>query len=173
VGSQTFKDKLEGEKSKRTLQLLFRASRLLNERAIEHVRERTGKPVRIAHTSLFPHVDLDGTRLTVLADRLGVTKQAAGQLVDELEEMGMLERIPDPDDARAKLVRFSKRGQQGLMEGLAVLAVLETQIREAIGEAKMQALHDALASIVAAEEEGPAENAKAQSRPRKERRSAR
>ena len=78
---------------------------------------RTGQPVRIAHTTVLPHIDLEGTRLTELARRLGVSKQAAGQIVDELEEFGMLERIADPQDARAKLVRFSKKGQAAMLDG--------------------------------------------------------
>ncbi len=150
MGSSTFRDKLEAEKAKNTLQLLFRAARLLNERAIERARVRSGKPIRTAHTLVLPHIALEGTRLTDLAARLGVTKQAAGQLVDELEAMGLLERVPDPEDKRAKLVRFSRRGQQGLMEGLAVLTELETELRDIVGDTKVQNLHDALATILAA-----------------------
>ena len=147
--SKTFRDELEVEKSRRTLQLLFKAARLLNERAIGEIRARTGRPVRVAHTAVLPHVDLEGTRLTELARRLGTSKQAAGQLVDELVAMGMLERVPDPRDARAKLVRFSAEGQAGIVEGLGVLRELEEEIRDLVGEAKMRALHEALAAIVA------------------------
>jgi DNA-binding MarR family transcriptional regulator len=147
--SEAFKRRLEAEKARRTVQLLFKASRLLNEQAIGRVRERTGKPVRVAHTALLPHVDLGGTRLTTLAERLGVTKQAAGQLVDEMVELGMLERVPDPADARAKLIRFSKRGEQALLEGLEVLRELEDDLRTWVGDARMAALHAALATVVA------------------------
>lgn len=149
MASPAFRRRLEAEKSRRTVQLLFKAARILNERAIGRVRERTGKPVRLAHTTLLPHVDLAGTRLTTLAERLGVTKQAAGQLVDELVALGMLERVPDPNDARAKLVRFSKRGEQALFDGLDVLRELEDEIRTWVGETRMAALHAALAAIVA------------------------
>ena len=148
MGTDAFRDKLEAEKAKRTVQLLFKAARLLNERAIERIRLRTDRPVRVAHTSVFPHIDLEGTRLTDLARRLGVSKQAAGQLVDELEEMGMLERSADPADARAKLVRFSKRGEEALLEGLAVLREIEEEMRDVVGDAKMRAMHDALAAII-------------------------
>lgn len=147
--SKAYRDKLESEKAKRTVQLLFKAARLLNERAIERVRLRTGKPVRVAHTSVLPHVDLEGTRLTELAKRLAVSKQAAGQLVDELEEMGMLERVADPDDARAKLVRFSKKGQAAMLDGLQVLGEIEAEMREVVGEAKMRVMHEALAAVIA------------------------
>jgi DNA-binding MarR family transcriptional regulator len=156
VGSPAFRDKLDAEKKKRTVQLLFKAARLLNDRAIARTRERMGKPVRAVHTSLLPHIDLEGTRLTDIAKRVGITKQAAGQLVDELEAMGLLERIVDPRDARAKLVRFSRRGQAAMLEGLGVLGELEAEMREVVGDAKMRAMHDALAMILASiEQKGP------------------
>ena len=148
----THRARLEVEKAQSTVQLLFKAARLLNERAIGRVRERTGKPLRVSHTALLPHLDLEGTRLTVLAERLGVSKQAAGQLVDELEAMGFVERAPDPADARAKLVRFSKRGQKSLFEGLAVLRELEVELRAIAGATQLRVVHDVLAAIVAAEE---------------------
>jgi DNA-binding MarR family transcriptional regulator len=153
MGKDTFKGKLETEKSKSTVQLLFKAARLLNEIAIARVREKTKQPVRVAHTTLLPHIDLDGTRLTDLAARLNVTKQAAQQLVDELVEMGILERGPDPNDARAKLVKFSKRGKAGLFEGLATLAEIEGDLKKLVGEAKMRAVHEALTAIVQDSEE--------------------
>lgn len=148
--SKAYRKKLEAEKAERTVQLLFKAARLLNERAIARVQARTDARVRVAHTALFPHVDLEGTRLTDLAKRLGTTKQAVGQLVDELEEMGVLERVPDPADARAKLVRFSKRGRRGLLEGLGVLREIEDEMRDVVGDAKLRAMHEALAAIVTA-----------------------
>lgn len=157
--SKAYRDKLEAEKAKRTVQLLFKAARLLNARAIGRIRARTDRPVRVAHTTVLPHVDLEGTRLTELARRLGVSKQAAGQLVDELEEMGMLERAPDPADARAKLVRFSKQGQAALLGGLGVLGEIEEEIREVVGDARMRAMHEALAAIVASVEEEEKEGA--------------
>ncbi len=152
VVSDAYRDKLEKEKAQRTVQLLFKAARLLNERAIARVQERTDPRIRVAHTALFPHVDLEGTRLTEIARRLGTTKQAAGQLVDELEELGVLERVADPADARAKLVRFSKKGRRGLLEGLEVLRGIEEEMRAVVGDAKMRAMHEALAAIIAAVE---------------------
>lgn len=147
--SKAYRDKLEAEKARRTVQLLFKAARLLNERAIERIRLRTDQPVRVTHTTVLPHIDLEGTRLTELARRLGVTKQAAGQLVDELEEMGFLERVADPKDARAKLVRYSKKGQAAMLEGLQVLGEIEAEMRDVVGEAKMRAMHEALAAVIA------------------------
>ncbi len=130
-------------------QLLFKCARLFNEQAITLVRERSGLSIiRTAHTQLFPHIDLEGTRLTELARRLGISKQAVGQLVNELEEIGTLERIPDPDDRRAKRIRFSRVGQQGLLEGLGILREMEAEIAHEIGEKQLRTLHKTLLALL-------------------------
>ncbi len=147
-----YRRRLKAEKARSTVQVLLKAARLLSERAIARVRARSGLAVRAAHTALLPHIDLEGTRLTEIARRLGVTKQAAGQLVDEVVAMGMLERVPDPEDARAKLVRFTKRGQKALLDGIEVLDEIGGEVRALVGASRMKALHDALAAIVAEEE---------------------
>lgn len=126
-------NRLEAAKHRATLQVLFRVARLLDEAAIEEVRRRFGVPgLRRAHLQLLPHLDLGGTRLTVLAERVGVSKQAVGQLVDELVTMGLLGREADPEDGRAKRVVFAG-GPEVLLPGLQVLAELEAKLREAVG----------------------------------------
>ena len=146
---ERFEQRLETKKRESMLQVLFKCSRLLNEYAIGLMRERTGYPVRAAHTTLFPHIDLAGTRLTVLADRLGVSKQAVGQLVNELEDIGMLERRPDPSDGRARLVCFSEDGKKGLFQGLALLKELEGQVEKHIGTSHMDGLRAGLDAVMA------------------------
>jgi DNA-binding MarR family transcriptional regulator len=142
--------KVEAAKSASVAQLLFKAARLLNERAIARVEPEAGAPrLRPAHTSLFPHIDLAGTRLTELARRLGISKQAVGQLVDELEQMGAIERIPDPEDGRAKLIRFSRRPGRSLLDGLAHLRTIEAELAGELGPDRMQALHEGLTALLA------------------------
>ncbi len=58
--------------------------------------------------------------------------------------------MPDPDDARARRVRFTALGRAGLLDGLAVLEALEREYAAKIGEAHMNALHDALTALLAA-----------------------
>src|SRR5688572_1191774 len=132
--SDAFASQLEAAKGASTLQLLFKAARLLDEQALARAARESGRPpLRRAHTSLLPHVDLGGTRITDLAQRLGVSKQAASQLVDDLEQLGVLAREPDPDDARARRVVFTPRGRAGLLEGLALLRELEAELTREIG----------------------------------------
>jgi DNA-binding MarR family transcriptional regulator len=143
-----YRRRLEAAKHASTIQLLFRAARLLDEEALRRVAAKPGRPkLRRSHTSLFPHVDLEGTRVTDLAERLGVTKQAVSQLVDDLERHGVLERVVDPDDARARRVRFTALGRAGLLDGLAVLQELEAECAKAIGEARMRELRRALLAL--------------------------
>ncbi|MEM6296345.1 MAG: MarR family transcriptional regulator [Myxococcota bacterium] len=141
---------LEARKQANLAQLLFKAARLLNEQALARIRDRTGLAIRPAHTTLFPHINLEhGTRLTEIAARLGVSKQAVGQLVSELEAMGMVERVADPDDGRAKRVCFVRRGgRHGILDGLDVLGEFQTELADAIGDDEIATLHALLAKVV-------------------------
>ena len=141
-------EKFEALKRQSFAQLLFKCARLVNERAIARVNQRAGGPaLRAAHTALLPHLNADGVRGAELAKKLGVTKQAVSQLVTELEEWGVVEQVADPQDGRAKLVRFSKKGEQALLHGLAVLGELETELSLKIGKRRMQELHTALLAL--------------------------
>lgn len=142
-----FREELERAKRASTAQLLFRCARRVNELALERLSARTRLPIRASHTALFPHVDLEGTRQTELARRLGVSKQAVNQLVSELEELGVLERVPDPSDRRATLVRFTQKKGRSLLDGLALLGEIERELEQAIGKERMEALHDALGAL--------------------------
>lgn len=141
-------DEFEALKRQSVAQLLFKCARLVNERAIARVNERgTGPGLRASHTALFPHLSAEGARGAELAKKLGVTKQAVSQLVTELEEWGVVEQIADPQDGRAKLVRFSKKGEQAMLQGLAVLNELEAELSDKIGKRRMQELHTALLAL--------------------------
>jgi len=144
-----FRARLEAAKRESTLQLLFKAARLLDEEALERLAAKPGRPrLRRSHMSLFPHIALEGTRITDLAEKLGITKQAVSQLVDDLEAAGVVERKPDPDDARARRVAFTELGREGLFEGLAVLRALEQELSTVIGDESMEDLRRALVGIV-------------------------
>ncbi|XXY44240.1 MarR family transcriptional regulator [Sorangium sp. So ce269] len=145
------RDVAELEQRKRASlgQLLLRSARLLDERAVARVA-RHAPGVRRAHTALMPYIDLEGTRLTDLAERARVTKQAVGQVVEELEAMGVVERTPDPDDRRAKRVRFTPRGLKALLHGLGVLQELEEELTGSLGEKQMASLKKGLTALLAA-----------------------
>jgi DNA-binding MarR family transcriptional regulator len=143
-----FRSRLEAAKRESTLQVLFKVARLLDETALERIAARhAGQRLRRSHTSLFPHIALEGTRITELADRLGITKQAVSKLVDDLEAVGVLTREPDPEDARARRVQFTKRGKEGFFEGLTVLRGLEQELAGWVGNKRMKQLRTTLLTI--------------------------
>ncbi len=128
------RDEFEREKRASLPQVLMKCARLVNERALGRVKRRADQPrPRPAHTALFPHIAFEGTRQTELAERLGISKQAIGQLVDDLVAMGAVERVSDPSDRRAKLVRWRRRGRRWLLEGMDVLGSVGEEISDVLG----------------------------------------
>ena len=71
----------------------------------------------LAHTTLLPYLDPEGTSVTNLAERAGMTKQSMRQLVLDLEDKGYIKRISDPDDRRATLVIFTAEGRRFIEDG--------------------------------------------------------
>ncbi len=141
--------RLQARKQISVGQLLFKAARLWNERALGEIQKRVPE-ARLAHTTLLPHIELDGTRQTEIARRAGITKQAVGQLVDEMVRLGMLERAPDPADGRAQLVRFTDDGIAQLLTGLDVLEVIEVELGAALGAAALERLQRDLTRLIPA-----------------------
>lgn len=86
-----------------------------------------------ARAQLIPHIDREGTRQSDLVLRMGLSKQAVQQLVVGLEHDGLIERLPDPDDARGKVVAFTERGQAMLADANAVKKTIEKEYRAQLG----------------------------------------
>lgn len=100
--------------------------------------------LRPAHLRLFGAGDLDGTRVTSLAARAGMTKQAMHELVVHLERTGYLHREPDPTDERARRVTLTDRGRTLESDLAAAVTRLHTHWRETLGEDLYAALWTAL-----------------------------
>jgi DNA-binding MarR family transcriptional regulator len=98
-------------------------------------------------------VDVEGTRLTELARRLGITKQAVGQLVEDLVQQEVLELAPDPADKRARLVRFTAKGMAAIAHGLGILQQIESELSRRIGTQRMRGLHETLLEVLEALEQ--------------------
>lgn len=130
-------------------QLLIKAGRLVNERALSRLPVNPGQPrLRPSHTALIPHLEFQGIRMTTLAERMGVSKQAVSQLVGDLEQMGVVSRVPDPDDGRAKLVVFAGDGPTILMQGMRFLMEVDTELEENLGERRMKDLRRTLLRVI-------------------------
>ncbi|MEO5670271.1 MAG: MarR family winged helix-turn-helix transcriptional regulator, partial [Ramlibacter sp.] len=87
-----------------------------------------------AHIQITRHLALQGSRLTELAERAGMTKQAMGDLVDQCSAWGLLVREPDPQDARARQLRFTPTGLAWLQAFKEAVAQAEAEFRAEIGD---------------------------------------
>jgi DNA-binding MarR family transcriptional regulator len=90
--------------------------------------------VSAAHIHITRHVALGGSRLTDLAAAAGMSKQAMGDLVTQCEAWGIVQRLPDPADARARLVCFTQAGLQWLAAFEAAVAQAEAEFRQEVGD---------------------------------------
>lgn len=106
--------------------------------------ERGYADIRHAHGCVFRHVERDGVRLTDLAELAGHSKQAVGEFVADLEALGYVERVPDPADRRAKIIRLTPRGTEAKEAGQEIFSAVEREWAERIGEERVAALRDAL-----------------------------
>lgn len=90
--------------------------------------------VGAAHIHITRHLALQGSRLTELAERAGMTKQAMGDLVTQCEAWGLVVREPDSQDARARQVRFTPTGLAWLNAFRAAVQQAEAEFRSEVGE---------------------------------------
>lgn len=90
-----------------------------------------------------------GTRATELASVARITKQSMGALIDQLEQRGYVERIDDPADKRAKLVRLTTRGREAGRVVRALVRRIEGDWGALIGREKIATLKQTLAELLA------------------------
>lgn len=128
--------------------LLLQAQRAFNGEAIRRLRARGHAGLGVAHTAVLPHLDLDGTRITTLAERAGMTKQGMGKLVVDLERLGYLTRERDPHDQRATLVRFTPAGWNYLRDAAEVKRELEHEYAARLGTERFSDLRSALQQLI-------------------------
>jgi DNA-binding MarR family transcriptional regulator len=124
--------------------LMFIVQRYAAGRIYDAVREAGLRDVSIAQSRLAAGIDPAGTRLSVLADRAQVAKQTATALVDHLERAGYVERVPDPTDGRARLVRLTARGEQLIPIARAQEQLIEDEWEAHLGPRRMRQLREAL-----------------------------
>ena len=109
--------------------------------------EARGFEGRPAYGFAFTRLAPDGATVTELAAHLGVTKQAASQLVDELVRKGYVERRAHPVDARARLLVLTERGWECTRAAEAAAADAVQAWVEVLGEGEVRVLCDRLARI--------------------------
>lgn len=118
----------------------------------ERLAEMGYPDIRPTHTLIFALVDSGGIRLSELAERAQMTKQLVNYMVTSIEELGYVERVPDPEDGRAKIVRLTERGYQASQVGKEIIQSIEQTWADKLGAQDMRELRSLLERLVGAVE---------------------
>lgn len=127
--------------------LMVVAWRHLENRVLAALADAGYADITLAQGRLLARVADGGSRLTELAESGQVTKQTAGYLVDQLEGAGYVSRVPDPRDARARLVRLSASGLALRGTARGIEQEVEQEWADHLGRRRWRALRDALLAL--------------------------
>ena len=112
--------------------------------------ERGFDDLRPSSAPVFQHIAPEGSRLSELADRAGVTRQSLAEQIAALERCGYIDRLPDPGDRRARLIVLTDRGWRAVDAGLSIIAEIESGWARELGPRLHGALTEALARVAEA-----------------------
>ena len=126
---------------------LTRVLRVYNRRLVAALQARGFEDFSPAFPALLSNLDTDGTRIGVLAARAGVTRQAAGPLLREIERCGYVERRVSPDDARATTICFTGRGKRLLATVLELVEEIEGEFDTTLKQGDFARVRDGLLRI--------------------------
>jgi DNA-binding MarR family transcriptional regulator len=126
--------------------LMFIAYRAMDDRVTRAMRE-AGFEVTVAQARIAQRIAEDGSRLTDLAEQAQVTKQTASLLVAALEREGLVERIPDPADGRARRIVFTPKGRAASLRAREVVMGVEQEWNDHLGPDLAGSLREALSRL--------------------------
>jgi DNA-binding MarR family transcriptional regulator len=127
--------------------LLFVANRALEQRAYDAAVAAGITDITVAQARVASRIGADGTRVSDLAEQARVTKQTAAYLVGQLEAAGYVERVPDPTDRRARLVRLTSRAQPAIEVAGAEVARVLAEWAERVGQDRLDGMFETLRDL--------------------------
>jgi len=136
----------------RSLQTLLRSWQDESSRLLA---ERGWAGLSLAHTVLLENLDEEGSRCTTVTERAGLRKQSMGTIAEILEAQGCIVMSDDPEDGRARIMRFTERGHLFLADARAVAAEIEGRYEALVGVLDYAAFRRAIAKLVVTTMEAP------------------
>lgn len=127
--------------------LMFIAHRAAELQVMSALAAGGWDDLTLAQSRMLQRLDPNGIRVTELAERAAVTKQTAGALVDQLEAAGYVTRVPDPTDARARLVMLTEKGRAVCYAAASEISSVERQWRKDLGAKRYQEMRATLMQL--------------------------
>jgi len=127
--------------------LLFVANRALEQRAFDAIVAAGITDITLAQARVAARIAPNGSRASDLAEQARVSKQSAASLVEQLEKAGYVERVPDPTDGRARLVRLTPRSRRVAEAADAEVECVLAEWADHIGNDRLQQLHEILRDL--------------------------
>ena len=127
--------------------LLFIPYRAMERRVFSALAAAGFDDFTTAQARVFQRIGPHGSRLTDLAEQAQITKQSAGFLVDQLERGGYVERVPDPSDARARLVVIAERGSKAQARAAHAVSQVEAEWAAHLGHRNMNQFRQLLTHL--------------------------
>jgi DNA-binding MarR family transcriptional regulator len=141
-------------RDERNTATLISMAHLLVSRRVSEAVSNAGYTVKASHGAVFSQLGAGGARLTDLARGAQMSLQAMGELVDELDRLGYVERTPDPGDRRAKVITLTDAGQRCAEAGGDAIRALEASITTVLGERGHQQLRRMLVRLLERDDDG-------------------
>jgi DNA-binding MarR family transcriptional regulator len=132
----------------KSLQILFRDAHAAVTSEVQAALLHGGYgDILPGHYKVLRHLGDEGARPAELAAHANVTRQAITKAVDELEQLGLVRRDPDPTDGRGVIVRYTDRGLAGLELARQRMLELETEYAKRIGTTRWNDTRAALETL--------------------------
>ncbi|TIC87380.1 MarR family transcriptional regulator [Nocardioides sp. GY 10113] len=127
--------------------LLFVANRALEKRAFDAVVAAGFTDITLSQARVAARIGPHGSRVSDLAEQARITKQSAAASVEQLEAAGYVERVPDPTDGRARLVRLTARARPVAEAADAEVRRTLAEWAEHVGPERLQQMHETLRDL--------------------------
>ncbi|OUR61169.1 hypothetical protein A9Q74_10285 [Colwellia sp. 39_35_sub15_T18] len=145
-------DNLINMREKNIGRLFQRASRSYSERALALLHEKGFSDIALFHTVLIANLDADGDQITSIAEKAGITKQAMGQIVNDLENKGYVKKTKSLRDKRAYLIEFTEHGKDALRAAYEVKIIIEKEYMALLGIDNVKHLRALLETLIRPQE---------------------
>ena len=123
---------------------LFIPYRYTEDRLFRALQDAGFDDWTLAQCRVFQRIAPNGSRLKDLADQAQMTKQSASVMVDQLENLGYVRRLPDPTDGRARLIVIEQRGRRAVEVAMATLDEIYAEWETYLGTRNFTLLHHIL-----------------------------